>query len=66
MFGVDPVRAIGGESPGGDEQMDVGMIEHGARPGVEHGQAADACADDSGDRAASFCSAAAALRISSP
>ena len=48
MFGVDPFRAISGEATGGDEHVDVGMEEHGAGPGVEHGKSADARANIAG------------------
>jgi hypothetical protein len=37
----DPRGAIGGEPAGGDEQMDVGMIEQGARPGMEDRETAE-------------------------
>ena len=45
MFWRDPGLAIGGESSGGDEHVNVRMEEHGTSPGVKHGQSADACAE---------------------
>jgi hypothetical protein len=38
----NPRGAISGEPPGGDEQMDVRMIEQGARPGMEDRETAEA------------------------
>ena len=40
-FGADPAQAVGGEAAAGHDAMDVGMITQVARPGLEHGQAAD-------------------------
>src|SRR3989442_544669 len=37
----NPRSAISGESPGGDEQMDVRMIDQGARPGMEDRETAE-------------------------
>jgi hypothetical protein len=37
----DPSSAIGGESPGGHEQMDVGVIAQGARPRMEDRETAE-------------------------
>ncbi len=45
MLRGDPLRAVGREAARRDEQMDVGMVEHRARPGVEHGETADLRAD---------------------
>ena len=45
MFGIDPGLAIGCETSGRDEHVDVRMEEHGAGPGMKNGQSADACAD---------------------
>jgi hypothetical protein len=42
MFGMNPRLAIGRETSGGDEHVDVRMKQHGARPGVEDGQGAEA------------------------
>ena len=46
MFGIDPGLAIGRETPGGNEHVNVRMEEHGARPGMKNGQSADACAKE--------------------
>ena len=35
MFGFDPGTVIGGKAAGGNEHVDMGMKEHGARPGVK-------------------------------
>jgi hypothetical protein len=40
--------AIGAESAGADEHVDVGMVEHRAGPGVEDGQACGAAAEVAG------------------
>ena len=48
VFGIDPGGAIGGKPSGSDEHMDMGMKEHGAGPGVENGQSADAGAEIAG------------------
>lgn len=37
----NPLRLIGGQPAGGDHKMDVRMIEQRARPGVQHGDAAN-------------------------
>ena len=38
----DPPGSIGGEAAGGDQQMHVGMVEEGPRPGVQDRQTPDA------------------------
>lgn len=43
VFGRNPPGAIVGKTAGGDQHMDVRMIEQGPRPGVEHGQHAQTC-----------------------
>jgi hypothetical protein len=40
-FWTDPAQTIGGETAGGQDTVDVGMETQVARPGLEHGQAAD-------------------------
>ena len=37
MLGMNPGLAIRSETPGGDEHVNVGMEEHGTRPGVKNG-----------------------------
>jgi len=61
----NPRGAIRGESRGGHPQMDVGMIEQSARPGMEDRETAESPPTYRGSRA-SVRSAAAALFISSP
>jgi len=41
----DPLRAVGREAARRHEQMDVGMVEHRAGPGVENGETPEARAD---------------------
>jgi hypothetical protein len=41
----DPPGAVGGEAARRHEEMDVGMVEHRARPGVEDGETPEARAD---------------------
>jgi len=41
----DPLGAVGREAARRDEQMDVGMVEHRARPGVEDGETPEGRAD---------------------
>ena len=48
MPGFDPGCAIGGKASGGDQHMDMGMEEHGARPGVKDRKCADARAQVAG------------------
>ena len=48
VFGFDPGISVGSEASGGDEHMDMRMKQHGARPGVEHGQSAEAGAQIAG------------------
>ena len=43
MFGLDPGLTIGSEATGSNQDVDVRMKQHGARPGVENGQSAEAC-----------------------
>ncbi len=38
----EPPCAVAGEPARGDEQMDVGVVQHGPRPGMQHAQAAEA------------------------
>jgi len=45
VFGIDPGGAIGGKTASRNEHMNVGMEEHGARPGVEDGERGDASAE---------------------
>lgn len=45
MFGINPRLAIGRQTPGGDEHVNVRMKQHGPRPGVKDGQRADAGAE---------------------
>ena len=45
MRRFDPCGAIGREPAGGDEEMRVRMVLHGARPGVEHREDAERPAD---------------------
>lgn len=61
----DPRGAISGEPPGGDEPMDVGMIEQGASPRMEDGETAEPSPPYRASRA-SVRRAAAARFISSP
>jgi len=42
---VHPRRGVGRQASGSHEHMDMRMEEHGARPGMQDGQGADACAD---------------------
>jgi hypothetical protein len=41
MFGINPGLAIGRESSGSNQHVNVRMEEHGAGPGVEDGQSTD-------------------------
>jgi hypothetical protein len=43
--GWDPASCVGGESPSGDNAMDMGMIHEVLAPGVENPDAADLCAE---------------------
>ena len=43
--GLDPRRAVGREPPGGDEEVRMRMVLHGARPGVEDRHDAERAAD---------------------
>ena len=36
VFGCLPVLAVGRQAPGADQKVGMRMVEHGARPGVEH------------------------------
>ena len=58
----DPRGAIGGESPGGHEQMDVRMVEEVARPRMEDRETPEPAPHIPGSRA-SVRSAAAALFV---
>ena len=48
VFRLDPASVIGTKASGGDQHMNVRMVEHGARPGVEDREHTHTRAEEAG------------------
>jgi hypothetical protein len=46
IAGLSPVQAIGGKAARGDQQMNMGVVEHSSSPGMQYGQGAKPCAEE--------------------